>query len=83
MDNLTDLDRRLDDPQATVVMYKASVDGGAVQAVAGRHGRQAVVAELNGLPGERLVALADLPAGPVSYLATVIFPAVDHDRVPS
>ena len=83
VDNLTDLDRRLDDPQATVVMYKASVDGGAVQAVAGRHGRQAVVAELNGLPGERLVALADLPAGPVSYLATVIFPAVDHDRVPS
>jgi len=83
VDNLADLDRRLADLPSTVVMYKASVDGRDLQAVARRHGRAAVVAELNGLPGERVVALANLPARPVSYLATVIFPAVDHQRVPS
>ena len=75
VDNLEDLDRRLGDGQTAVVVYKASVDGADVQAIARRHGRRGVVAELNGLPGERLVELADLPAGPVSYLATVIFPA--------
>jgi hypothetical protein len=62
-------------------MYKASVDAGDVQDVARRHRRAGVVAELNGLPGERVVELAELPAGPISYLATVIFPAVA--RVPS
>ena len=75
VDNLDDLDRRLADGQTAVVVYKASVDGADVQAIARRHGRRGVVAELTGLPGERLVELADLPAGPVSYLATVIFPA--------
>jgi precorrin-2/cobalt-factor-2 C20-methyltransferase len=83
VDNLAELDRRLGDAQVVVVVYKASVDGADVQAIAARHHRHAVVAELNGLPGERLVDLADLPAGPISYLATVIFPALDHDRVPS
>jgi precorrin-2 methylase len=81
VDNLAELDRRLHDPHLSVVVYKASVDGAAVQAVAHRHGRPGVVAELNGLPGERLLDVADLPAGPISYLATVIFPALDHDRV--
>ena len=74
VDNLDDLDRRLGDGHTAVVVYKASIDGADVQAIARRHGRRGVVAELNGLPGERLVELADLPAGPVSYLATVIFP---------
>ncbi len=83
VDNLPDLDRRLGDAQVAVVVYKASVDGGDVQAIAERHHRHGVVAELNGLPGERLVDLADLPAGPISYLATVIFPALGLDRVPS
>jgi precorrin-2/cobalt-factor-2 C20-methyltransferase len=83
VDNLAELDRRLHDPHMAVVVYKASVDGAGVQAVARRHGRRAVVAELNGLPGERVVDLDDLPAGPISYLATVIFPALGHDRVAS
>jgi precorrin-2/cobalt-factor-2 C20-methyltransferase len=83
VDNLTDLDRHLEDPQMAVVVYKASIDGGDVQAVAVRHSRRGLVAELNGFPGERVVELADLPAGPVSYLATVIFPALDPAPVPS
>ena len=83
VDNLDELDRRLADPNAVVVMYKASVDGAEVQAVARRHRRGGVVAELSGLPAERVMELADLPGGPISYLATVVFPAVDHERVPS
>jgi precorrin-2/cobalt-factor-2 C20-methyltransferase len=81
VDNLDELDRHLADPNAVVVMYKASVDGAAVQAVAHRHRRGGVVAELSGLPAERVVQVADLPAGPISYLATVVFPALDHERV--
>jgi len=83
VDNLVYLDRRLHDANTAVVVYKASIDGDDVQAIARRHGRRGVVAELTGLPGERVVELAELPPGPVSYLATVIFPAPDGARVPS
>ncbi len=74
LDDAGDLDRHLAAGHA-VVLYKATTDGAAVKAAAGRHDRQdAVVAELSGLPGQRLVALADADDGPISYLATVVFP---------
>lgn len=69
------LGRRLKTSDA-VVLYKATTDADSVKAAAKRSGRNdAVVAELSGLPGQRLVPLADTPSGPISYLATVVFPA--------
>jgi precorrin-2/cobalt-factor-2 C20-methyltransferase len=76
VDHLEDLDRRLAEPDACVVVYKASTDAEAVRAVADRHRRRgAIVGELTGLPGQRQVPLDDLADGPISYLSTVVFPA--------
>jgi precorrin-2/cobalt-factor-2 C20-methyltransferase len=59
-----------------VVLYKASTDAGAVRAVAARARRDdGLVAELPGLPGARSVPLVETDDGPISYLATVVFPA--------
>lgn len=59
-----------------VVLYKASTDAQTVRAEAFAAGREgAVVAELSGLPGQRLVPLDEAGDGPISYLATVVFPA--------
>jgi precorrin-2/cobalt-factor-2 C20-methyltransferase len=68
----------LDDPTTTVVVYKGAGDAGALRTQASTAGRlqRAVVGELVGLPGERIDMLADISGGPVSYLATVILPAL-------
>jgi precorrin-2/cobalt-factor-2 C20-methyltransferase len=75
VDRAEDLDRHLAGGDA-VVLYKASTDAATVQAIARDHGREdGVVAELAGLPGERIVAVADAGDGPIAYLATVVFPS--------
>jgi precorrin-2/cobalt-factor-2 C20-methyltransferase len=75
VDRVEDLDRHLGDGSA-VVLYKASTDASRIQAVARDHGRDdGVVAELAGMPGERIVPVADAGDGPIAYLATVVFPS--------
>jgi precorrin-2/cobalt-factor-2 C20-methyltransferase len=75
VDRVEDLDRHLGDGSA-VVLYKASTDAARVQAVARDHARDdGVVAELAGMPGERIVPVADAGDGPIAYLATVVFPS--------
>jgi precorrin-2/cobalt-factor-2 C20-methyltransferase len=67
----------LDDPDTSIVVYKGAPEATALRqqvSIAGRLDR-AVVGELIGLPGERVDSLAEIPSGPVSYLATVILPA--------
>lgn len=70
-------DGELHDPASTVVVYKGSPDAGPLRDRAAAAGRlaQARVGELLGQPGERVDELAQVPDGPVSYLATVILPA--------
>lgn len=76
VDDAGDLCRHLKTGADSVVLYKASTDSSTVKAAATRSDRHdAIVAELSGLPGQRLVPLADIPDGPISYLATVVFPA--------
>ena len=75
VDRVEDLDRYLAAGDA-VVLYKASTDAASVQAVARDHGREdGLVAELAGMPGERIVPVADADDGPIAYLATVVFPS--------
>ncbi len=75
LDDAGELADRLRTTADAVVLYKATTDGATLKALAAEHDRQgAVVAELSGLPGQRIVALDDAPDGPFSYLATVIFP---------
>ena len=76
LDGATELPRHLHGGGDSVVLYKASTDAQTVKAAAADTGRRdAIVAELSGLPGQRLVPLDDTPDGPMSYLATVVFPA--------
>ncbi|MEQ1698609.1 MAG: SAM-dependent methyltransferase [Ilumatobacteraceae bacterium] len=76
VDDADDLRRHLKTGTDSVVLYKASTDSSTVKAAATRADRHdAIVAELSGLPGQRLVPLTDTPDGPISYLATVVFPA--------
>ena len=75
-DDASELDRCLQSGGDAVVLYKASTDAQTVKAAAARADRHdAVVAELSGLPGQRLLPLGETPDGPISYLATVVFPA--------
>ena len=75
---------RLKTGDDSVVLYKASTESSIVKAAALKADRHdAIVAELSGLPGQRLVPLADTPDGPISYLATIVFPARDHAPVTS
>lgn len=70
----------LDDPRATVVLYKGGRRLPELAGAASAAGRLegAVAGELLGMPGERVGSLAEVAAaGPASYLATVIIPAVD------
>jgi len=78
----------LDDPDASIVLYKGGrrlPDLAKAAAAAGRLSG-AVAGELVGMPGERIGALSEIAAdGPASYLATVIIPAAttgqrDTDR---
>lgn len=75
VDDAAGLDRHLASSGDAVVLYKSSTEGATVKKIAERHDRGAVVGELSGLPGQRLVGLADVDDGPISYLATVVFPA--------
>jgi precorrin-2/cobalt-factor-2 C20-methyltransferase len=77
-DDTDDLDHHLGNTSHTVVLYKASTDAATLKAIAGRHDRHDVLlAELIGLPGQRVIDLDDTDDGPISYLATVMFPATD------
>jgi precorrin-2/cobalt-factor-2 C20-methyltransferase len=77
VDDIEQLNHHLKTRSNAVVMYKASTDASEVKASAAHHHRpDAIVAELSGLPGQRLIPLADTDDGPISYLATVVFPAV-------
>lgn len=76
LDVAADLDRDLDDAERSVVLYKGSTDAAALKEAGRRSGRDdAIVSELTGLPGQRVVPLTATADGPISYLATVIFPA--------
>ncbi|MFP5320002.1 MAG: precorrin-2 C(20)-methyltransferase [Acidimicrobiia bacterium] len=73
-----DLAADLDDPAATVVLYKGGrrLPELARAAIAAGRIDGAVAGELLGMPGERVGTLTDVAAaGPASYLATVIVPA--------
>ncbi|MCU1343931.1 MAG: precorrin-2 C(20)-methyltransferase, partial [Acidimicrobiia bacterium] len=73
VDDVDELRRQLERASHGVVLYKASTDASEVKAAAAHHRRaDAVVAELSGLPGQRLIPLADTDDGPISYLATVV-----------
>jgi precorrin-2/cobalt-factor-2 C20-methyltransferase len=71
-----DLATGLDDPDATVVVYKGGRRLPELAEAVSRAGRaeRAVVGELLGLPGERIAPLAAAGSRPASYLATVIVP---------
>ena len=74
------LDGALNDPTQAVVVYKG---GRRLPEVAKRlatAGRLdgAVVGELLGLPGERILPVADAAASPAAYLATVIVPPAER-----
>ncbi len=76
VDDAGALRRHLKSGSDSVVLYKASTESTTVKAAAMKADRHdAIVAELSGLPGQRLLPLADTPDGPISYLATVVFPA--------
>jgi len=71
-----DLGAVLDDPSATVVVYKGGRHLPAIAKRLADAGRLegAVVGELLGLPGQRVNSVADSAGGPAAYLATVIVP---------
>jgi len=73
----------LDDPDASIVLYKGGrrlPDLAKAAAAAGRLSG-AVAGELLGMPGERIGPLSEMAAdGPASYLATVIIPAGTADE---
>ena len=66
----------LADPSRAVVVYKGGKHLPAVAKALGDAGRLdgAVMGELLGLPGERVVPVADAADQPATYLATVIVP---------
>ncbi len=70
------LDGALDDPDQAVVVYKGGRHLPAMAKRLAAAGRLdgAVFGELLGLPGERVVPVADAADGPAAYLATVIVP---------
>jgi precorrin-2/cobalt-factor-2 C20-methyltransferase len=74
----------LADPDVAVVVYKGGRHLPAIAACLEAAGRLdgAVVGELLGLPGERVVPVKDLAGGSAAYLATVIVPpATSRARV--
>ncbi|HEX3621563.1 MAG TPA: precorrin-2 C(20)-methyltransferase [Acidimicrobiales bacterium] len=76
------LDGALDDPSQVVVVYKGGRHLPAVAKRLAAAGRLdgAVVGELLGLPGERVVPVADAADSPAAYLATVIVPPAGRPR---
>lgn len=76
LDGPSALVRALADPAQAVVVYKGGRHLPAMAAALAAAGRLegAVMGELLGLPGERIVAVAEAAEGPAAYLATVIVP---------
>jgi precorrin-2/cobalt-factor-2 C20-methyltransferase len=72
------LDAALADPTQAVVVYKGGRHLPAMAKALAAAGRLdgAVVGELLGLPGERVVPVAEAGDGPAAYLATLIVPPV-------
>jgi precorrin-2/cobalt-factor-2 C20-methyltransferase len=76
LDGTGALERALEDPERALVVYKGGRHLPRIAEVlhrAGR-GREAVLGELLGLPGERVGPLPETGQAPASYLATVIVP---------
>lgn len=78
LDGAGALDGALGDPEQAVVVYKGGRHLPAMAKVLAAAGRLdgAVVGELLGLPGERILPVADAAGGPAAYLATLIVPPV-------
>jgi precorrin-2/cobalt-factor-2 C20-methyltransferase len=76
LDGADALDAALADPAQAVVVYKGGRHLPAMAKRLAAAGRLdgAVVGELLGLPGERILPVADAADGPAAYLATVIVP---------
>ena len=74
------LDSALADPDQAVVVYKGGRHLPAMAKALASAGRLdgAVFGELLGLPGERIVPVAEAAEGPAAYLATVIVPPADR-----
>jgi precorrin-2/cobalt-factor-2 C20-methyltransferase len=70
-------DRLLEEGHA-VAVYKSSTDTGTLRDAGRGHHRDGILGELIGLPGQRTSPLAEAADGPISYLATVVFPAPDR-----
>jgi len=70
------------DPDRAIVVYKGGKHLPAVAKALADAGRLdgAVMGELLGLPGERVVPVADAADQPATYLATVIVPPANRDR---
>ena len=80
LDGPAALDGALADPMQAVVVYKGGRHLPAMAKRLAEAGRLdgAVVGELLGLPGERVVPVAEGAEGPAAYLATVIVPPADR-----
>jgi precorrin-2/cobalt-factor-2 C20-methyltransferase len=63
---------------ATVVVYKGGRHLGSIAALAAAAGRDAILGEHLGLPGERVQPLSDVD-GTAAYLSTVLIPARRRD----
>ena len=76
LDGPAALEEALGDPTQAVVVYKGGRHLPAMAKALASAGRLdgAVVGELLGLPGQRVLAVAEATEGPAAYLATVIVP---------
>ena len=76
------LEGALGDPAQAVVVYKGGRHVPAMAKSLAEAGRLdgAVLGELLGLPGERVVPVAEAATGPAAYLATVIVPPGGRPR---
>jgi precorrin-2/cobalt-factor-2 C20-methyltransferase len=66
------------DTGATVVVYKGGRHLPRISAAVAATGRDAVLGEHVGLPGERILPLSEVD-GPTAYLSTVLIPAKRED----
>jgi precorrin-2/cobalt-factor-2 C20-methyltransferase len=86
LDGTAHVEAALDAGDGCIVVYKGGRHLPAVAKLLAERGRigDAVVGELLGLPGERVVPLADVADAPAAYLATVIVPPrhPTHQRDP-
>jgi precorrin-2/cobalt-factor-2 C20-methyltransferase len=82
LEGTAELKGALDDPNRSVVLYKGGRHLPEVAGLLAQRGRLdgAVLGELLGLPGERILRVADAPEAPAGYLATLIVPPVSRVR---